>query len=156
MQDPIAFFLTWVTYGTWLPGDARGWIDYKGGWQEPDRSQERNALFQMTENACQLSPEQRQIVEKQVQETCNFRTWTLHAVNCRSNHIHVVVSAIDVKPEKIRNDLKSWTTRVLKKCSNTNRDKWWAERGSIRYLYDEDSLFNAVQYTLEAQERKRD
>jgi hypothetical protein len=24
--DPIGYFLTWVTYGTWLPGDARGWV----------------------------------------------------------------------------------------------------------------------------------
>jgi hypothetical protein len=23
--DPIAYFLTWTTYGTWLPGDERGW-----------------------------------------------------------------------------------------------------------------------------------
>ena len=25
MDDPLAFFLTWTTYGTWLPGDERGW-----------------------------------------------------------------------------------------------------------------------------------
>ena len=23
--DPIAYFLTWTSYGTWLPGDDRGW-----------------------------------------------------------------------------------------------------------------------------------
>jgi hypothetical protein len=22
--DPLAYFLTWTTYGTWLPGDERG------------------------------------------------------------------------------------------------------------------------------------
>ena len=27
MEDPIGFFLTWVTYGTWLPGDSRGWVE---------------------------------------------------------------------------------------------------------------------------------
>jgi hypothetical protein len=30
MDDPIGYFLTWVTYGTWLPGDARGWVEYQG------------------------------------------------------------------------------------------------------------------------------
>jgi hypothetical protein len=27
---PLAYFLTWTTYGTWLPGDERGW-NRKGG-----------------------------------------------------------------------------------------------------------------------------
>ena len=38
----------------------------------------------------------------------------LHAVNCRSNHLHVVVSADDTRPGKIRSDLKVWATRCLK------------------------------------------
>jgi hypothetical protein len=33
---PIAFFLTWSTYGTWLPGDDRGWVEYCHGFQLPD------------------------------------------------------------------------------------------------------------------------
>jgi hypothetical protein len=36
MSDPLAYFLTWVTYGTWLPGDDRGWVEYRHGWQLPD------------------------------------------------------------------------------------------------------------------------
>ncbi len=24
MDDPIAYFITWSTYGTWLPGDEAG------------------------------------------------------------------------------------------------------------------------------------
>ena len=23
--EPIAYFITWTTYGTWLPGEERGW-----------------------------------------------------------------------------------------------------------------------------------
>ncbi len=26
MPDPLAYYLTWPTYGTWLPGDERGWV----------------------------------------------------------------------------------------------------------------------------------
>ena len=25
LGEPLAYFLTWTTYGTWLPGDERGW-----------------------------------------------------------------------------------------------------------------------------------
>jgi hypothetical protein len=31
--DPLAYFLAWSTYGTWLPGDERGWVEYARGWQ---------------------------------------------------------------------------------------------------------------------------
>lgn len=35
VPDPVAFFIAWPTYGTWLPGDARGWNEYHHGWRLP-------------------------------------------------------------------------------------------------------------------------
>ena len=121
MDDPIAYFLTWVTYGTWLPGDARGWIEYRHGWQPPDPVREREAAARMTEDACRLTVEQRDAVERQMAETCLKRGWYLHAVNCRSNHLHVVVSAGDAHPKKVRRDLKAWATECLKRQSRLAR-----------------------------------
>ena len=156
MDSPIGFFLTWVTYGTWLPGDSRGWVEYHHGWQFPDCMREVESAAKMTENACRLSPEQRKAVERQIAETCRHRGWQLHAVNCRSNHIHVVVSATDTRPKKIRTDLKAWATRCLKEQFDAGRENWWAERGSIRYLYDGDGLRSAFLYVTEGQDRKRE
>jgi len=156
MDDPIGYFLTWVTYGTWLPGDQRGWVEYRHGWQLPDPAREAEAAAKMTEDACRLSEEQRSAVEQQVGETCRRRGWRLHAVTCRSNHVHVVVSAADTHPKKIRTDLKAWTTRCLKGQFDEKRENWWAQRGSIRYLYDEDDLEAAVAYVTEGQDRKPD
>lgn len=70
MDDPIAYFLTWVTYGTWLPGDARGWVEYRHGWQLPDSIRELEARARMAEDACRLSLQQREAVERQIAETC--------------------------------------------------------------------------------------
>lgn len=152
-QDPIAFFLTWVTYGTWLPGDSRGWVEYKRGWKLPDWVRELEAAAKMSENACILNREQRNAVENQIAETCEYRGWELNAVNCRSNHVHVVVSVFEVSPKKIRTDLKAWTTRRLKHY-DSSRSAWWAERGSIRWIYDDNSLESAIAYTLDAQDQK--
>jgi len=93
MAEPIAYFLTWSTYGTWLPGDDRGWVEYRHGWQFPDPILKREAAARMIEDACWLNGEQRLLVDKTIAEHCSMRNWTLHAVNCRSNHLHVVVSA---------------------------------------------------------------
>ena len=154
MDDPIAFFLTITTYGTWLPGDARGWIEYRHGWQLPDAAHELEARARMTENACTLTPHERVIVEQQVRETCEHRGWILHAVNCRSNHMHAVISAPNTHPKKVCADIKAWCTRRLKELSDPTRDNWWAERGSVRWIFREKSLETVILYVTEAQDRK--
>ncbi|WP_442507641.1 transposase [Novipirellula sp. SH528] len=154
MQDPIAFFITWPTYGTWLPGNQRGWIEYRHGWQLPNRNLEQMCETRMTEKQCLLTFSQRQIVSAQVAETCEFRRWTLHAVDCRSNHAHIVISAANTEPKKIRKDIKAWCTRRLKENSLSTRENWWAERGSIRYVLNYESLATVVEYVTEAQDRK--
>src|SRR4051794_40332841 len=118
MDEPIAYFLTWPTYGTWLPGDERGWIEFRHGWQLPAPARMLESRGKMTENACLLTAAERSIVEKQVRETCEHRGWKLYAVTCRSNHMHVVIGAPLTTPQKIRVDIKAWCTRRLKEQSN--------------------------------------
>jgi REP element-mobilizing transposase RayT len=155
-DDPIGYFLTWVTYGTWLPGDSRGWVEYRRGWQLPDPILELEAKARMTEDACVLTREQRRAVEAQIAETCAHRGWKLRAVNCRSNHVHVVVTAEVTSPKKIRIDLKAWATRSLNEKFDSSRENWWAERGSIRYLNTDDELEAAILYVLDGQDFNRD
>src|SRR5436305_385128 len=113
MPDPLAYFLTWPTYGTWLPGDERGWVQHGKGWQLPDAIREHEAKAQMTEDACILDEEQRRLVEQTIADHCRVRGWALHAVNCRTNHIHVAVTA-DRDPDTVCAQLKAWCTRRLK------------------------------------------
>ena len=154
MVDPIAFFLTITTYGTWRPGDDRGWVEYRRGWQLPNAARELEAKARMKEDACILSVEQRKIVETQIVETCRHRGWTLHAVSCRSNHLHAVISAPGTAPTKVRQDVKAWCSRRLRERSGSSRANWWAERGSIRWIYDDEGLELVVFYVEEAQDRK--
>lgn len=161
-EDQLAFFLTWVTYGTWLPGDERGSVEYRHGFQLPNSEKEWKASIRMTEDACYLKPEQRQIVEQQIAETCSFRNWTLHIANCRTNHVHMVVSAHNIEPNLIRDQLKAWCTRrlnehQLRTCAATSaqRTKWWADRGSIRWIWTDLSLATVVAYAGEQQDNHR-
>lgn len=154
MPDPIAFFITWPTYGTWLPGDERGWVEYQHGWQLPNPDLERYCRACMTEKQCLLSIHERAVVLEQVLETCTFRKWVHFASDCRSNHAHIVIGAANTPPKKIRADIKAWFTRRLRERSQPERENWWAERGSIRYIWTEDSLAKVVEYVLVAQDRK--
>jgi hypothetical protein len=102
MTDPIAYFITWTTYGTWLPGDQRGWVK-QGQWEVrlPDPSREHQARELMTGEVVVLAPDQRRIVHAVVVEHCRIRGWPLHACNARTNHVHVVVTA-PVDPTVVR------------------------------------------------------
>ncbi len=153
-DDPIAFFLTWPTYGTWLPGDERGWIEYHKGWQMPDPTRLVRSTERMKESMCLLDEAARDIVETQVAETCQFRKWVLHAVACRSNHMHVAIGAFDTHHKKIRIDIKAWCTRRLKQHIDSDRENWWAERGSVRYVWNDEQLARVIEYITEAQDRK--
>jgi REP element-mobilizing transposase RayT len=157
-DDPIAFLLTWSTYGTWLPGDIRGWVEYRGGFQLPDAILDLESAARMTEDACRLALHQRERVNQQVAETCQYKGWILHAVNCRTNHVHVVLTST-THPKTIREQLKAWCTRRLNEQQaesgipeHERRSKWWAERGSIRWIFQESDLFAAIEYVVNQQD----
>jgi hypothetical protein len=164
MPEALAYFLTWPTYGTWLPGDERGWVEYRHGWQLPDAVRKLEAEARMTEGACFLDSEQRQVVERTIAEHCRIRGWQLHAVNCRTNHLHVVVTA-DRPPKQVRVQFKAWCTQRLKEleakrlgCTCPDdiaarvRENWWVERGSDRFINDKASLDAAIVYVRDGQD----
>ena len=158
IDDPVGFLFTWSTYGSWLPGDARGWIEYRNGFQLPDPILELECAARMTEDACLLQPHQRARVHEQDAETCRHKSWSLHAVNCRTNHVHIVLSAV-ADPHIIREQIKAWCTRRLNEQQadsgipeGERRTKWWADRGSIRWIFREEDLADAVHYVRDQQD----
>ena len=94
-----------------------------------------------------------------------MRGWTLHTVNCRSHHVHVIVAG-DREPKELREQFKAWCTRRLKALQQERlrplsaqdssaaaiRQKWWAERGSVLYVNDEEGLEAVIHYVREAQD----
>jgi REP element-mobilizing transposase RayT len=154
-SEPLAFFFTVSTYGVWLPGDSRGWVEHKKGWQLPDPIKELEAKARMNESSVILNETARKLVEAQISETCVFRNWILHAVNCRSNHMHFVISSSGVTPRTIRSGVKAWCTRRLRAEIDSIRVNWWAERGSIRWVYSDDSLERVTLYVLDGQDQAK-
>ncbi len=158
MGEPLAYFLTWTTYGSWLPGDERGWVAKPGQLQVPDATRQEAAQRRMTESALTLDPEQRRIVEDTIAKHCRIRGWYLHAVNCRTQHVHVVVTAPKRHPKVVMDQFKAWCTRHLKDLERARnvaaesiRQNWWTQGGSKRWLNNEKSLREAIQYVIEGQ-----
>lgn len=155
---PLAYLLTFRTYGTWLHGDERGSVDTHKGkniYGTPDISPNSNLKELMRERmknlAVLLDLPQRTAVEEAIREFCLNKNYHLHAINVRTNHVHAVVSA-QTKPEPIINFMKSYSTRKLRKLNSISKEvSLWSRGGSRRYLWKERQVALAIEYVLYGQ-----
>jgi REP element-mobilizing transposase RayT len=153
MPEFITYFITWTTYGSWLPGDSRGWRKKKKGDQPPQPLLEDWCRGRMSESAVVLNATQRGKVESVCREHARIRNWALHAVNARSNHVHLVVTA-DKAPQLVRDQFKANATRVLRQEPDAiTHDKIWTRGGDCDVVDGEDDLERVVEYVMEAQDR---
>lgn len=155
-MEPLAYFITFTTYGTWLHGRDPGSVDRKHNvpgtpWLAPNARLMTAREQAMKQEPYELDGPRRIVVLKTVLEVCHHRKWMLHAVHVRTNHVHLVVTA-PTKPEKVMSDIKAWSSRRLREATNepADRDRW-TQHGSTRYLNDEDSVLRAVAYVLDEQ-----
>jgi len=156
MSEPVAYLITFRTYGSWLHGDGRGSVDrehkaYGTPLLAPHHGRERSARDRCAQAAFALDTKQRRIVHRTLTEVCRHRGWSIHALNVRTNHVHVVVSAPE-PPERVMGSLKSWTTRRLREANLIASDTGpWSRHGSTRYLWNPGEVEHACEYIVEGQ-----
>ena len=151
---PLAHLITFRSYGTWLHGDNRGSIDrlnnrYKSPYIPPNKSWHTHNKNALVHKPVVLDAAQRHAVEHAIRDTCGHRKWYLYAVNVRTNHIHSVVSIGTIKPEKALSAFKANATRQMREDGCYREDSSpWAEKGSKRALWNEQSIAKAIEYVL--------
>ncbi len=155
-DTPLAYFISFRSYGTWLHGDKRGAIDrvhnrYRTPYLPSDAKWlQYNEQLLKTEPLI-LKAHHRKAVEAAIRETCDIRKWFLQALNVRTNHVHSVVSA-NRRSGLVLNAFKANATRKLRE-----NDLWphpfspWADKGSKRKLWNERSVARAIDYVLNGQ-----
>jgi len=100
----------------------------------------------MSHEAVKLSREQRDIVEKVIEEDCLHRGYEICIVSCQSNHVHVVARCGDVLPKKVMNAFKVYSTRALRAEGYFIDQTIWARNGSKRRIFDEQDVIKAYEY----------
>ena len=153
---PLAYFITFRTYGSWLHGDERGTMDpanaVYGEERLPRDDFRRRAMAASLKNETpMLTADRRTVVEAAIRKVCETKEWELHALNVRTNHVHVVVSALD-KPEQVLRTFKSWATRRLRESGLSGKDDaLWSRHGSTVHLWDAKDVEGACAYVIEGQ-----
>jgi REP element-mobilizing transposase RayT len=156
-DTPIAYFISFRTYGTWLHGDERGSINrfnnlYRTPYIDPDPGWLEHNTAKLKSPPFVLNAKARRIVDAAVREVCAYRGCHLYALNVRTNHGHTVVSASGPSSTSLLNSFKAYATRGLRKegCWSYEHSPW-ADKGSRRRIWNEQGLQAAIDYVLNGQ-----
>jgi len=162
------WLLTSTFYGTWLPGDRRGFVSRVRDRRSSDPSStsrfkhnrygtdydgdiegiRRHAQEQMKGPPIALRADQAGILLAQFQETATYRKWELIAVAILWNHVHLLVGVLgDPDPEDLLRDFKSYGSRALnKKFGKPMSETWWTAGGSARIRESKRAIAVGVRY----------
>jgi REP element-mobilizing transposase RayT len=154
VEVAMHYHIIWTTYGTWLPGDERGWMRKKDpAVQPPDREREQACREKIQEDVVLLDEAQLQIVTATVAAHCRHRSWELLALAVKTNHVHVVVAA-ERAGDVVRDQLKAWCSRRLSDAAGLSgqttksggRRRWFTEGAYVRQIETDEYLSEVLAY----------
>jgi hypothetical protein len=167
LPEPLASFLTWPPYGTWLPGDERGWVEYRPR-LATSRSRSQTRAAGPPEGSCLPSrpgpaPARRidhcrslpgagvDSLHRQLPlEPCarhrGGRPRTQGDPGAVQSLVHPPAQGVALQQERL-GPLSAHDSSAA-----AIRQKWWAERGSALYVNDEEGLEAVIHYVREAQD----
>jgi len=164
IEPPFALFITWTTYGTWLPGDRRGYVSntLRSEGVERKRNQpgtEYAADHEFTRRRAgeiqkyppvRLSRSHALAAASALADTSRDRGWQVMRGAVMANHVHLLLRDVPDDGPAVRRILKGVSQKVLSDRHGKPM-RWWTAGGSDRYLHDERSTLGAVAY-VEQQE----
>ena len=155
-HTPLAYLITFRSYETWMHGDDRGSVDrhhrrYGSPALPPSPRREKIETRLIKQPKVIFDLRQRRAIGLEINETCQFRKWTLWAVNVRTNHVHCVLTA-NCSAKGAMAALKANATRAMREdgCWEEILSPW-SRGGSTKYIWTEEELSNAIAYVVEGQ-----
>jgi hypothetical protein len=132
VEEPFALFITWTCYGTWLPGDPRGYVsdtlqpgnaripknnvpgtDYSAGHEFTRKI----AKQRQKSETVYLTQAQARLAADNFLETARSRDWRILRAAVMRNHIHLVVADSPDDGPGVR--------RILKGNAQANSVRHW-------------------------------
>jgi REP element-mobilizing transposase RayT len=143
MSKIIGYMLTWTTYGSWLPGDERGYVDNGKILLGDDKTLQRNRQRQKSP-VVKLNPKEKQIVRQTILAEAERIGHKIEALAVYSNHIHLLARPHTKSIEEIAGRYKSLTTRSL--WENGRKGRIWSKRYDKRFCFSEDEFTTRIRY----------
>ena len=153
-NEPIAFFITWTVYGTFLQGDVRWWKARNEGEKPPQPMLEQWHRRRLNHEIMLLREDHRDTVAAAITKHCQHRDWILHIASPRSNHVHVVVEAKGYDGKTVRDQLKANATGALRRLFAEYQGRpVWTKGGDWKCVNSENDLQQVILYAGDIQDR---
>ena len=152
----------WTTYGTWLPGDVRGYwsalLDFYGhvlqrGQQlnPPDAATQIRATSSMYEPEKVLNEEEIRLVAETLDDYLApgmpGETWRIHAAAIKRTHVHLLFRSLNDPIGEVVGRIKSRTNSALLKLPlNQDRRRIWTTGYWKVFLFDDDAVSQVAKY----------
>jgi hypothetical protein len=154
---PLAYFISFRAFGTCLHADPGGSTDrHNNAYGTPHIPSNPNwnkfSRELLLGDPVKLNAARRRAIKAAIRETCSIRSWDLHAINIRTKYAHAVVDTHGKRGELALNAFKANATRQMRAdgCWLSDRSPW-ADKGSCRRLWNEQSVANAIDYVMNGQ-----
>jgi REP element-mobilizing transposase RayT len=161
--EPFALHITWTCYGTWLPGDERGYVsntlmsghDFQPKQNTPGTPVHAGDPYTFQHaRALQKGP-MTLLSSTLALETANAlvnaacaRGWRIVRGAIMANHVHVVIMDCPDDGPAVRRILKGNSQAALCEKAGQNR-RWWTAGGSDRYKHSWEAIEAAIQYVAQ-------
>ena len=145
------YFITFTTYGSLLPGDARIATRAPDARGRPVRvpfaPMLRAAILRtMREPRWILRFSQRLAVRRSIAETCALAAWPLVTLTVEPTHVHLVVASV-VAGERVARMIKARATNALRHLGRSDgREHLWTRGSSARRLESMTAILRAIAY----------
>ena len=158
-DQPLAYHLTFGTYGTRLHGDDRGTV-HRSMNQPGDPIIGRNEDWEQVERRMLkfppviLTSQQRVEIERVIPVVCARGGWMFCNCAAQSDHVHTLLRG-SADGKAIRRWLKTWVSQAItERWPLVPGAVWWAECGSVKWVWTDDYLANVYEY-IEGQRTTR-
>jgi len=135
--------VTWRTYGSWLPGDERGYVIdgqiLPGNLKTLERNQKRQKS-----PAVKLNKQEIQLIRQIILNEAKRIGQKIVALTVCTNHVHLTARTNTSSIEDIVGRYKSITTRALWKIGRKGRI--WTKGYDKRFCFTEEELAQRIQY----------
>ena len=143
MRQPIAYMLTWTTYGSWLQGDERGYVK-DGVILPPNKGLNQANRAAMASPEVSLTRRQKGITEDALRKEAEALGQEICAVAVGKNHLHLVVTTNGLDPCHAVSHYKNAVRLAVQGDGFGGR--LWTRGYSKRYCFDEEQLHAMIEY----------
>ncbi len=159
-NTPFALFITWTTYGTWLPGDPRGYVSntlMDNGRYTPKQNRRGSPISRgspqtlaaakqaQKHDTVWLRLEQAITVAEALKNAAAQRHWHIIRAAVMAGHVHTLTANCPDDGPAVRRIFKGVSNADLCTAAGTP-GRWWTRGGSGRYLHSQNSADAVEQY----------